>query len=207
MHKSHTLAVCVAAVSFGLISAGCGKKEVKAPDASRIAVKHGMDADLKSVDMTPKTTTVEDLMAAKMPEDVKGDLSSYQDRRVGPFEKTVWQVSAKITSVQLKKDGDYYMKIEGANGGHSVVEVPDPKLLKGSPLEADITSLRKQLEERYHPTKDEKKVNDSASIKGLGFLGWRGRPSGGRIMPGTGITFGPAPDAKKPANDTVRPGK
>lgn len=100
------------------------------------------------------------------------------------------------------KDGDYYLVMKGAKGGQTVVEVPDPALCKGSPLESQIAGARKQIEAKYHPTKDVQKLDQPATVTGVGFLGW-GKSSNGskkkkggesrsgpRLMPGTGFTFG-----------------
>jgi len=162
---------------------------------SRIKVKHGLDRDIAKVNMQPKATTVEDILAIRMPDDAKGNLEdAFQDRRVSPFETSTWTVDARIRSVQLRKDGDYYMEIEGKSGKETVVEVPNPDFCKGSPLEPQITEARKLISDRYHPTDQKKTLDDGATIEGVGFLGWRGRPtSGARLMPGIGFKFGGKP--------------
>ncbi|MEZ0324849.1 MAG: hypothetical protein ACAH95_03015 [Fimbriimonas sp.] len=173
---------------------GCGSKEdapatdaQPKPPAARLAVKTATDADAATIDLRPKTTTVEEIAATKGGETVAG--------RTGPFETSTWEVEATIRSVQLKKDGDYYMVVQGDKGGQAVVEVPDPAKCKGSPLEPQIAATRRELEQKYHPTSEVKNVNDRATIDGVGFLGWgknskgaKGK-SGARLMPGTGVKF------------------
>jgi hypothetical protein len=179
------------ALASCLFAIGCSKSSVS-PETSRIDVKHGLDLDAKAINTTPKNISIEDLSAIRPPDGTE-DLEKYQHNRISPFEKTVWTVAATVKSVQLRKDGDYYMELEGKSGGRSVVEVPDPAKCKGSPLESQITSARAAIEKKYHPTTGKKEVNDQAQVEGVGFFGWRGRPSGGgRLMPGTGITFEPA---------------
>ena len=159
--------------------------------AARRLVKTTADPEAGSIDKTPKDTTIEEIVAQKAPDQLAG--------RSGPFETSTWKVKATLSSVRLMKDGDYYLVMKGDKGGETVVEVPDPANCKGSPFEADITAARKVLEEKYHPTKDIQKINQKATITGVGFLGW-GKSStpkkktaethsGPRLMPGTGFSF------------------
>lgn len=156
---------------------------------ARRSVKATTDADAAKIDLGAKETTIEDLVKNKG----NGELSGRQ----APFETSVWRVKATIESIELKRDGDYYMVLRGQKGGQTVVEVPDPATCKGSPLEAEITKTRKALEEKYHPTSEKKDVNEQATITGVGFLGFNsnakkkgsGGITGARLMPGTEIDF------------------
>jgi hypothetical protein len=141
--------------------------------------------------MTPKPLTVAELSKMPLPRDFTGKLEDNQDQRIGDFERQVWKVDATIKSIQLRSDGDYYMEIEGPDGSRSVMEVPDPALCKGSPLQPGIAATRKALEARYHPTSVKQALNDAATLQGVGFYGPRGSQSGGRLMPGLSISFKP----------------
>jgi hypothetical protein len=141
--------------------------------------------------------SVADLNDEKLPAGVD-NLDDEQNHRVGPFEKQVWSVDAHIKSIQLRKDGDYYMEIQDSTGHKSVVEVPDPSLCKGSPLESKIAATRKELSERYHPTDQKQDVDTDAKIEGVGFYGWHGRPNGGRLMPGLNVSFTSGSSTGKP---------
>ncbi|CAN5390055.1 hypothetical protein BH11ARM2_BH11ARM2_23920 [soil metagenome] len=162
-----------------------------AKDAARTArrqVKTAQDADAGGIDPTVKATTIEEITAQKLP---GGDLG----KRVAPFETSVWKADATIKSIELKKDGDFYLVLNGDKGGQTVMEVPDPALCKDSRFKDQIAATRKALEEKYHPTSDPKELNDRATVTGVGFLGWgangkgaKGK-SGPRIMPGMGIEF------------------
>jgi hypothetical protein len=160
----------------------------KGGSVARRSVKTAMDADASKITLSPEDTTVENIAAQKPPSDLSG--------RTGPFETTTWRVKATIESVQLKKDGDYYMVLRGDKGGKTVVEVPDPKQCEGSPMHEQIAAARKQLEDKYHPTEQVKKVDERATVTGVGFLGWGSSSkgakgsSGARLMPGTGFDFG-----------------
>ena len=165
-------------------------KTVTPEMAARRLVKATTDPDAASIDKNIFDTTVEELISHKG----SGKLAERSDK----FEKTVWRLKATVESIELKKDGDYYMVLRGSKGGQTVVEVPDPKTCKGSPFETEITSTRKALEDKFHPTPDKKDVNEEATITGIGFLGFSSNPTkkgsggitGSRLMPGTDVTFG-----------------
>ena len=153
-------------------------------------MKTGLDPEASTIVRDAKDTTIEDIVSQKPP---AGKLEG----RVAPFETSTWRVKATLASVKLMKDGDFYLVMKGAKGGETVVEVPDPKDCKGSPLEPEIAAARKALEERYHPTKDVKELHDEATVTGVGFLGF-GPPkpgstskgkTGARLMPGLGFEF------------------
>jgi len=153
-------------------------------------VKVAMDPDASKIGTSPVDTTIEAINSQKPPLGTIGG-------RVAPFETTQWKVRATLKSVQLMKDGDFYLVLKGDKGGQSVVEVPDPAQCKSSPLATQITAARQELESRYHPTTTLKPLNDDATVTGVGFLGWGGAGkkggkgrSGPRLMPGTGFSFG-----------------
>lgn len=190
-------------LAVAVLLVGCGSNDApktsanakKGPGASRIAIKHGLDPDAGKIDMTPKDISVEDLIAMKSPEGTK-DLETYKDARIGEFEKSTYRITGTLKSIVHRKDGDYYLVMEGKSGAEAVVEVPDPALCKGSPILPEITAARDALEAKYHPTDTEKAINEPATIVGVGFYGWKGRPGAGghgstpRLMPGTGFSEG-----------------
>ncbi|HVT14264.1 MAG TPA: hypothetical protein VHE55_18520 [Fimbriimonadaceae bacterium] len=189
-------------IALCVLLAGCQSTPPKSASggkdggASRIAIKHATDADAASIDTTPKDITVEDLIATKLPDDFKGGLEDYGDRRVGPFEKSTFRISGTLKSVVHRKDGDYYLVMEGKTGATAVIEVPDPALAKGSPILPQIQAARNEIESKYHPTDTPKDINEPATIEGVGFYGWKGHPGSGghgsapRLMPGTGFKSG-----------------
>lgn len=161
------------------------------PDrAARRIVKTASDPDAAKIDRNIQDITIEDLVATKAPERL--------GKRVAPFETSMWRVKGTLETIELKKDGDFYMVVKGEKGGRTVVEVPDPELCKDSAFHDEIAATRKKLEDAYHPTSDKQEVNKPTTIEGVGFLGWgsNGRKgssglAGPRIMPGTDITVGP----------------
>src|ERR1051325_547730 len=154
----------VAFAALGLVLSGCGNKEApadtKAPDksaaktdgaAARIDIKHGLDAEAANINSTPKDITIGELVSMKLPEGTKPP-EAYGSSRMWEFETSTYRIQGTVESVIHRKDGDYFLKVSDGKGKTVVVEVPDPKLCKGSPLESQITETRKQIEERYHPT-------------------------------------------------------
>jgi hypothetical protein len=156
--------------------------------SARRNVKTTIDSDAAKIDAAAKDTTVEDIVAQKAP--AGAELGG----RVAPFETSTWRVNATLSSIKIMKDGDYYVVLKGKKGGETVVEVPDPKDCKGSPLLPQISAARKQLDDRYHPTTEVKELHDQATVTGVGFLGFNSKKtgknkSGSRLMPGLGFTF------------------
>lgn len=167
-----------------------GQQEKK-PGSLRLPIKHATDAEAALIETTPKEISVEDLIAQKVPEGT-GDLSQ-EGHRIGEFEKQVYRVDCTIKTIEKKKDGDYYLVVEGKTGAQAVIEVPDPAQCEGSPIHDKIASARKDLEDRYHPSADKTVVNKHAVVEGVGFYGWKGKPGSGgqgnspRLMPGTKV--------------------
>lgn len=199
MHRPLSLLV----LSGLVLALGCGPHEDTASKSavpktgskpSRVAVKHGLDDGAARITMAAKDITIADLMKLQRPNGLSDDISSadFQDKRIEPLETQVWRLKAHVKSIVKRKDGDYFLTIADDEGHTTVVEVPDPALCKGSPLEKEITDSRKELESRFHPTDKAKDVNLDATIQGVGFWGQKPRPgsanagsNGARLMPGT----------------------
>jgi len=162
----------------------------------RIDIKRGKDPDASQINLSPKDITVEDLLTTKIPDDMKGDLSDYADKRIGDFERSTFRLTGTVKSVVKRKDGDYYLVVAGTSGKQAVIEVPDPKLTEGSALQSQIQATRSEIEKKYHPTDKPKTVNDPATVNGVGFYGTKGKAGAGganaapRLMPGTGFKAG-----------------
>ncbi len=187
--------LCVWGCNAGKDNAASGESKATRRVASRLDIKKAIDPGAAKIDRTAQEISVEDLVAMKLPDSVKGDLETYPEKRIGPFETSTYKMDATIKSVQHRKDGDYYLVVQGSSGKQAVVEVPDPEQCKGSPLYDDIKQTRQELEKRYHPTNDIKNVDNKATIEGVGFYGFKGRPGSGtqgrspRLMPGIGVHF------------------
>lgn len=158
--------------------------------AARRLVKTASDRDASKIDRSIHDITIEDLVATKSPAKLGG--------RQAPFETSMWRVKGTLETIELKKDGDFYMVVRGEKGGRTVVEVPDPDLCKDSAFHDEIAAARKKLDEAYHPTSQKKEVNKPATVEGVGFLGWGSGATKGssglagpRIMPGTSVSVEP----------------
>lgn len=191
-------------LALAVLLSGCGSNQPGKTAAtgkrdggsSRIDIKHATDPDAGSIDLDAKDLSVEDLLAMKLPDDMKGGLEDHNKDRIGEFEKSTYRVHGTLKSVVLRKDGDYYLVMEGKSGKQAVIEVPDPKLAKGSPIYERILAARHEIEAKYHPTTEKKELNEDATVEGVGFYGWRSRQGSGghgsapRLMPGTGFKTG-----------------
>jgi hypothetical protein len=205
--KTHRLQGSLIVLCAAVILAGCSSAAPKLSSSTgptgkdggstRIDIKHGLDPDAAAIDTTPKDITVEDLLATKLPEDFKGNLEDYNDKRIGPFEKSTFRLKGTLKSVIHRKDGDFFLVIAGTSGKTAVVEIPDPKLTKGSPIQSQIESARNEVENKYHPTDTlTDHINEEVQVEGVGFYGTRKTKGGtgshteGRLMPGTGFKSG-----------------
>lgn len=154
-------------------------------EASRISVKRGSDAGAKRMSRKVVPTTLEHLLSLRRPSDLPADTRStkYESRRAAPLETTVWSVKARIKEIVLREDGDFYMVIEGANGGRTVAECPDPKLCVGSAYLKELKKTRAALEAKFHPTKQVQRVDVPVTLVGVGYFGFQGRrvPAGAPI--------------------------
>lgn len=198
MIRRHRL---LAAIGISVLLAGCSSTPPKTAGAtggkdgggSRIDIKHATDPDAALINKTPKDISVEDLIATKLPDGFTGGLEDHKDSRIGDFEKSTYRISGMLKSVVHRKDGDYYLVMEGKTGATAVIEVPDPALAKGSPILPEIQAARNAIESKYHPTDTPKEINEQATIEGVGFYGWKSQQGSGghgsapRLMPGTGF--------------------
>lgn len=164
-------------------------------ESSRITIKHASDAGAAKIPAKAQQTTIEDMLKQTRPDGLAPDLSSpeYQTKRIENFETTKWTVDAYITEVVKRADGDFYCVIESAGGAKTVIEAPDPELCAGSHFLDEIKSVRKMLEDKFHPTAQSVKVHIKAKLTGLGFFGFQGRATSGartngaRLMPVLGV--------------------
>jgi hypothetical protein len=187
----------VVGCSSGSDKAAAGAGGNRDGGATRLSIKHANDPDAKLINSTAKDLSVEDLLSMKVPEGTQ-ELDKYGSSRIGDFEKSTYRISGTLKSIVHRKDGDYYLVMEGKSGAQAVIEVPDPKQCEGSPILPQITAARNELESKYHPTEEKKDINQPATIEGVGFFGWKGKQGSGgrgsapRLMPGTGFHEGGA---------------
>lgn len=140
---------------------------------SRRSVKRGNDADSGRVNAKPVPTTVEKLLEQPRPLDLGSNEPNpdYEQKRAEPVETTVWEIEAEVVAHQLMPDGDYRLVLRGATGRNIIMEVPDPKLVAGSRFAKEIATVRKQIEERYHPTAQLQEGKGRMRVAAVGFFG------------------------------------
>jgi hypothetical protein len=115
-------------------------KMVTKPGVERWPVKTGTDIDValvgknvingQSLGIGIVETTVEELIRIPRPADMTPPtrlFPSFQERRKGPVETTVWRIDVTIIAVKLEGDGDYHLVLQGASGETMVGEIPTPQ--------------------------------------------------------------------------------
>lgn len=147
--------------------------QAKSPAGIRRAVKNGTDPDAAQVNSKPVKTTVEQLLDLPRPLRLQSEEPDpeLEEHRVGPVETTVWELDAEIIAHQLMPDGDFRVVLRGNSGRSLVVELPDPKLAPKSRWAKELTEVRKQFEEKFHPTKELQEASAPVRLQGVGHFG------------------------------------
>jgi hypothetical protein len=94
--------------------------------AERWAIKTLKDQECRSVDFTPRLTTVRELVALPVPSGIYGPPGRIH--RMVPTETTVWRVRARLVLVELERDGDLHLVLAefGDPTITMIAEIPDP---------------------------------------------------------------------------------
>lgn len=93
-----------------------------------------------------------------------------EEHRAGPVETTIWELEAEVIGHQLMPDGDFRVVLRGASG-RSLVELPDPKLAPKSHWINELTEVRRQFEEKFHPTRELQVAALPVRLQGVGHFG------------------------------------
>jgi hypothetical protein len=152
---------------------GAASAQAKSPAGIRRAVKNGTDPDAPQVSPKPVKTTIEQLLELPRPLRLQSEEPDpeLEEHRVGPVETTIWELEAEVIAHQLMPDGDFRVVLRGSSGRSLVVELPDPKLAPKSHWIQELTEVRKQFEERLHPTKELQQASVSVKLQGIGHFG------------------------------------
>lgn len=165
------------------------------PTTSRARVQHATDPDVGKIRLTPTSVTVQELLRQRNLAGKRMDFTKYHDRRLAPFETTLYRIEGTMESIRIDKEGDIRFVVEGASGSKAVIEIPELEEAKGSPLLRRMQRTRKALVDRFHPTATDRKPNVWVRVDGIGFLGSRRRsgahPFGEnvRLMPAVDVHF------------------
>jgi hypothetical protein len=168
---------------------GCG--------VERWAVKTMTDPGAEQVNLAPVPASIAGLIAIAPPQ--------APTDRVAPVETSDYQLTATLVYGKPEGDGDYHLVLEDHLGETMIVEAPLPSCARGSRVLAQITAVRKRLDERVPELSEGKTVKPflDVTVTGVGFWdrlhGQTGvAPSGIELHPLTSIAF-PQVSAVAPA--------
>ena len=152
----------------------------------RWPVMTGTDPDARRVSRKPTPATLEALGRLPRPPELAAagkSLLRYRTVRLGPGEKTVWRVDARLVETRHDRDGDYHLTLRSASGQQMACELPDPRrMLVSSPFAGQMTQARAALAAHLHPTDKPQACDVAVRLTGLGYYG--------RVKPGDGLKNG-----------------
>lgn len=134
---------------------------VTKPGVERWSIKTGQDAEVSKVGnlgVVPGKgivpITVEELIRIPRPADflpVTSDVKKFDNKRAGPVEFTVFQITGMMIFMKLEADGDYHVVIQGASGDTVIVEIPTPTkpFLGNSPWLTNIKAARAAVDQKF----------------------------------------------------------
>lgn len=161
-----------------------------APRPAREDLSHALDSRAESINPTPRDTTIEVIVGQERPADLADDCSSpqYQDKRIAPFETTVWRVVAALIRVVLRPDGDIYLVLQDSEGRQIVAEAPPIIATEKSHLSQELADVFSRLQKEFLPNVNPKTIHRPIVVEGVGFFGKaskrEGAPhNGARLMP------------------------
>ncbi len=111
----------------------------------RWSLKTLVDRDVRTIDWTPRPTTISDVGSFRRPQRI------LDDRRAGVYERRVYCIEAWIVEVRPQGDGDLHVNlVDPDDGSEMIVEIPDSKCQNvcRSPWTAVFSAARERLETR-----------------------------------------------------------
>ena len=111
----------------------------------RWSLKTLVDRDVRTIDWTPRPTTISDVGRFRRPQRI------LDARRAGVYERRVYCIEAWIVEVRPQGDGDLHVNlIDPDDGSEMIVEIPDSKCQNvcRSPWAAVFSAARERLETR-----------------------------------------------------------
>lgn len=131
----------------------------------RAALKLGLDADARHVDLRPADTTIAELVALPVPHHPM----RHHPMRRAPAELRTWRVSATVTGYKLETDGDYHVVLSDEHGATMIVEIPSVECSAASPWAAAIATARAVMDTR-RPGKKLRHTSIPVVVTGVGFF-------------------------------------
>ena len=155
----------------------------------RWSVKTGTDPDASMVDLTAMTpTTIATMRSWPKPTSIP------DDKRIAPYETTVWVVNATLTQYKLEEDSDYHLILRDDEGGTIIAEIACPCCVgASSPFAALIEQARTKFDERFRATGSFQTANIPVRVSGVGMFDFLHGQTG--VAP-NGIELHPVLDIK-----------
>jgi hypothetical protein len=135
-------------------------------EAERQSVKTGTDPDAINVDLSlPMPANIATMRSWPKPASIP------DNKRIAPFETTLWVVNATLTQYKLDEDSDYCLIFEDDEGRTITTKIPCPcRVGPSSALAAPIANARRQFEARFTATNSFQTANIPAQIMGIGLF-------------------------------------
>jgi hypothetical protein len=130
----------------------------------RWAVKTLTDPAAPQVNLTPKPTTVEELVMLPVPDGFGRDVG-----RLEP-EFQVYTVTATLIEFKEEPDGDIHLVIVGESAESMIAEIPDPVCAQGSRVLAQISRARAKFVDRFGQPSRTSWIPADAPIRATGVL-------------------------------------
>lgn len=136
----------------------------------RWAVKTMSDSEAKQVDLTPITTTVQDLTQLRAPKSLP------ENGRVVPTELSTYRVTARLLEAKIEDDEDIHLVIADAKNAKitMIVELPNPTCpgADSSRVVQQMSTVRQEFVGKFGspPTSHFEKISGTAQITGVAFF-------------------------------------
>jgi hypothetical protein len=147
-------------------SDGIAQREVPTQcGVERWDVKTMTDPPAERVNLTPSSTTVEQLTALPVPAEFSRDAERL------PPEFQTYTVHATLAEFKEEADSDIHLVIVDASGETMIAEIPDPACAQGSRVEAQIARARARFVDMFgQPSTSWQEVNASVTLTGVLFF-------------------------------------
>jgi len=118
-------------------------------------------------------------------------IPAYQSKRAEGIERTVYKVEADLVGCRLEMSGNFHLNLQGATGQTmiAICPHPDPEFVDpNSRWAKQIAAVRREVEERFHPQRSRKLMNERVRNTGVGFFNsvhgqWGVSPNGLELAP------------------------
>lgn len=158
--------------------------------SERALVKLGLDREARDVSITPRETTLAELVGIRRP------AKTPEAHRADATERTIWRVSATLIGYKREADQDLHLVLSDEHGATMIVEIPAAACAADGAWAKQIAAARKVAEAKLpHATGRLRAVQIPVTVTGPAFWdrlhGQEGAaPTGLEIHPVIGIEIG-----------------